>query len=275
MRSIQFLVASAAVLLGVDAFSIPDTLHLVQTAATTVAHQSHAQEWLIAYKQQLAAHPVPTKMLTGATLAVAGDAVAQSSNPESYDVRRATSFATFDSAYRALQHVTYPALVSHLHGQFLGGLAMALLVGQNAQDQIHSAAAMEQTLASQLIIVPFLYYPAFFILTAAINGLGPHAAWNRAQENFIPLMKRNLLFWIPVQFIQFGFIPTDLQIPFLSCAGLAWTCILSIYAGSVKSYSEQEQEEQVLAVSILQNDKELAKETVTVSSSRARQLVEA
>jgi hypothetical protein len=76
MRSIQFLVASAAVLLGVhvDAFSIPDTLHLVQsvqTAATTVAHQSHAQEWLIAYKQQLAVHPLPTKMLTGATLAVA------------------------------------------------------------------------------------------------------------------------------------------------------------------------------------------------------------
>merc|ERR1712224_277299 len=100
-------------------------------------------------------------------------------------------------------------------------------------------AAMEQTLASQLGIVPFLYYPAFFAISGAIQGLSASAAVSRARENFIPLMKRNLLFWIPVQFIQFGYIQEDLQIPFLSCAGLAWTFILSVYAGSAKSYSPE------------------------------------
>ena len=62
-------------------------------------------------------------------------------------------------------------------------------------------------------------------------------------------MKRNLLFWIPVQFVQFGYIQEDLQIPFLSMCGLAWTFILSVAAGSAKNYTP---------------DKELEKEVVTV-----------
>ena len=33
-------------------------------------------------------------------------------------------------------------------------------------------------------------------------------------------------------------MPTDLQIPFLSCAGLAWTFTLSVLAGSAKKYSQ-------------------------------------
>lgn len=40
-----------------------------------------------------------------------------------------------------------------------------------------------------------------------------------------------------VQFIQFGFIQEDLQIPFLCICGLGWTFILSIMAGSTKEYS--------------------------------------
>ena len=56
-------------------------------------------------------------------------------------------------------------------------------------------------------------------------------------------MKRNLLFWIPVQFIQFGYIQEDLQIPFLSLCGLAWTFIISISAGSTKQYNASPEDE--------------------------------
>ena len=61
----------------------------------------------------------------------------------------------------------------------------------------------------------------------------------RAKEKFIPLMKRNLLFWIPVQFVQFGFVEDGLQIPFLSLCGLMWTVILSAVAGSTLAYNEK------------------------------------
>merc|ERR1712183_880065 len=112
----------------------------------------------------------------------------------------------------------------------------------NAHDITYYFGAVEQTLASQLGIVPFFYYPVFFSLTGFMQGLTASGALSRAKENFVPLMKRNLLFWIPVQFVQFGYIQEDLQIPFLSCAGLAWTFILSTYAGSAKSYNTPEKE---------------------------------
>ena len=162
---------------------------------------------LSGYKQLLKTYPLPTKMITGATLAVCGDAIAQSKDTSvDYDNRRAVSFAVFDMAYRALQHFSFPIIVACCHGQVLGSLPIL--------DKLDASqlAAMEQTLASQLGIVPILYYPAFFTISAAIQGLSASAAWSRAIENFIPLMKRNLLFWIPVQFIQFGYIQEDLQV---------------------------------------------------------------
>ncbi|KAG7368118.1 Mpv17 / PMP22 family protein [Nitzschia inconspicua] len=213
-----------------------------RTAASTLHHGGF--DPLSTYKELLKVHPLPTKMITGATLAVCGDAIAQSKVKETdYDKQRASSFAIFDMAYRALQHFAFPVIVATCHGQYLGSLP-----GLGVSFDASQLAAMEQALASQLGIVPFLYYPAFFALTGAIQGLTPSGAMMRAKDNFLPLMKRNLLFWIPVQFIQFGYIQEDLQIPFLSVCGLAWTFILSMTAGNAKTYTaEKEVEKAMLA----------------------------
>ncbi|KAL3906166.1 MAG: hypothetical protein SGARI_004123 [Bacillariaceae sp.] len=200
--------------------SLNHALPHVKTAAHTIPHAKTAAatlqhggfDLLGAYKHLLQIHPLPTKMMTGATLAVAGDAIAQSQDKDTDDDKqRAASFAVFDMAYRALQHFSFPIIVAACHGQFLGALP-----GVGGAFDASQLAAMEETLASQLGIVPFLYYPAFFALTGFMQGLTPSGAVSRAKENFIPLMKRNLLFWIPMQFIQFGYIQEDLQIPFLS-----------------------------------------------------------
>jgi Mpv17 / PMP22 family len=232
--------------------SLSHALPHVKTAAHSLPHAKMAAatlqhggfDPLSAYKQLLKLHPLPTKMMTGATLAVCGDAIAQSKNKDTeYDTQRASSFAVFDMAYRALQHFAFPIIVAHCHGQILGALP-----GLGDHWDASQLAAMERTLASQLGIVPFLYYPAFFALTGAIQGLTPSGALTRAKDNFIPLMKRNLLFWIPVQFVQFGYIQEDLQIPFLSVCGLAWTFILSMSAGNAKTYTpEKEVQEAMLA----------------------------
>lgn len=245
---------------SVTAFGLPDSFHVVQTATTSLSHQ-HI-DLLGAYKHALVTNPLPTKMMTGATLAVCGDAIAQKSQqrkqrdegetPAEYDKRRAASFAVFDMAYRALQHVSFPIIVAACHGQYLGSVP-----GLNELADASSLAAMEQTLASQLGIVPFMYYPAFFALTGAVQGLSVSGAVTRAQENFLPLMKRNLLFWIPVQFVQFGYIQEDLQIPFLSVCGLAWTFILSVAAGSTKNYSPEKVAEETIITTQLQQEEVL------------------
>jgi hypothetical protein len=216
--SIQWLLTVAALFMSENgfyaySFSVPDAFHVVHTAtssASTVQHQSHGMINLLdTYRHSLLEHPLGTKMATGATMAVAGDAIAQSRDVDApYDKRRATSFAFFDMAYRALQHAAFPVIVQYCHGQFLqSALSHVTLVDQ------HAAAAMEQTLASQLGIVPLFYYPAFFAVTGAVQGLDVEGSVQRAKDTFVPLMKRNLCFWIPVQFVQFGFIQEDLQIP--------------------------------------------------------------
>ena len=215
----------------VCSLSIPEVFHLHSTVADSVNHvvlphdnnsfnlatalpnsgnigtTSAFSGPLSVYKELLKTHPLPTKMITGATLAVCGDAVAQAKDTAvKYDNRRALSFAVFDMAYRALQHFSFPIIVAYCHGQLLESLPIIDIL-----DSSH-LAAMEQTLASQLGIVPFLYYPAFFTISGAIQGLSKSAAWSRALDNFVPLMKRNLLFRIPVQFIQFEYIQEDLQV---------------------------------------------------------------
>lgn len=187
------------------------------------------------YMSTLASYPLQTKMLTGAALATAGDAIAQGREDEDYNSARGASFAAFDMTYRATQHYLFPIIVEFFRGQYLLG-AMAAM-GASRLIDVSSLAAMERSLASQLIIVPFMYYPVFFTFTGFMQGLNFDEGLERAKENFVPLMKRNLLFWIPVQYVQFCYVPTDLQIPFLSCAGLAWTLWLSILAGSAKKYS--------------------------------------
>ena len=221
MKSLAVYVA-ALVVRRASSFSVidPSTLHvpvsLIEDSSSNLIASSTAV--FDRYLTTLADYPLPTKMATGACLATVGDFIAQRKDTGGgeWDAPRGASFAAFDSTYRAAQHVAFPLIVATCTGQsFLG-------------------AAMERSLASQLIIVPFFYYPVFFLFTGTMQGLDLAESLDRAKQNFVPLMKRNLLFWIPVQFVQFNYIDTDLQIPFLSCAGLAWTFILSAIAGSAK-----------------------------------------
>jgi Mpv17 / PMP22 family len=228
--------------------------HNPQQFAAVVKHQFDGM--MHAYRAALHENPLVTKMITGGTLAVMGDAIAQrrqqsqsqmnddsstSAAPvSSYDARRAASFMAFDMAYRALQHFLFPLLVANCHGQFLSQLLPHQLL-DSSLISMDSLAAMERTLGSQLGIVPFLYYPVFFTFTGFLQGLTVQGSWARAVDNFPNLMKRNLVFWIPVQFVQFGFVPDDLQIPFLSAAGLCWTFILSMAAGSAQAYTSPTQ----------------------------------
>jgi hypothetical protein len=70
-------------------------------------------------------------------------------------------------------------------------------------------------------------------------------------------MKRNLLFWIPVQFAVFGFVDESLQIPILIACGLIWTVILSVVAGSATTKIVPEEEESLLDPVILIKEESL------------------
>jgi len=73
-------------------------------------------------------------------------------------------------------------------------------------------------------------YPLFFTMTGALRGHEPEQIAAHAHAQFAPLMQRNILFWLPAQFIQFTLVPVELHVPFVCVAGLAWNAILSAHA---------------------------------------------
>lgn len=103
-----------------------------------------------AYRGALSARPLGTKVATGATLAILGDALAQSTSSTStgapYDKRRAASFAAFDSCYRVFQHFMFPAVIGLCGGDVVRHLLPPAFGPV--------AAAVERTLLYQLVIVP-------------------------------------------------------------------------------------------------------------------------
>jgi protein Mpv17 len=192
---------------------------------------------LDSYKKSMVLHPLQTKVATGASLAIMGDAMAQSMelNIQHYDTRRAASFAAFDGSYRVFQHLAFPVITGHCKGRVLTGLLSvipSLVVGGNLRLFL---AAVERTLTYQLAVIPLLYYPVFFMFTGFIQGLSVSESFQRAKQNFLPCWKRNLMFWIPIQLVMFGLVDEKWQIPFVCVMGVIWSTILSVTVGKAKN----------------------------------------
>ena len=185
-----------------------------------------------AYMGSLAAHPLATKVVTACGLAIAGDALAQKREClDTYDAPRATSFVLFDALYRGgFQHETFPWIVDTFQG------AALLAVLPTASPNL--AAAVECTAFNQLLVVPFVYYPLFFAITGAVQGLTPERSFQRAKQIVVGLTLKNWAFWIPVQMLQFFFLPLDLQVPYTCVMGLVWNVILSALAGNACAVPE-------------------------------------
>lgn len=197
------------------------------------------------YQNSLVNNPLVTKVITGAVLAMAGDAVAQATSNESaltnnqtkagYDKRRALSFAVFDSCYRLFQHNVFPVVIQLGQGNFVNKLLPLILPSNNLVAFFRpAAAAIEQTALYQFVIVPCLYYPIFFAFTGFIQGLSARQSIQRMKRQYFPCWKRNLMFWIPTQMVLFGLIAEKWQIPFACLMGMIWSVILSKTAGSTK-----------------------------------------
>ena len=111
------------------------------------------------YKNALDAEPLKVKIITGCLLAIVGDAIAQSGQPEDYNKKRAAAFVAFDGVWRTVQQVTYGPIIETCNGSFttilLGSLPFA-----NIQEPLHQEenriiiGAIEQTLVSQLVLIP-------------------------------------------------------------------------------------------------------------------------
>ena len=178
-------------------------------------------------------------MGVGGILAFAGDLLAQSLlseqakkdskisvPPKDWDIIRTAAFVVFGALYTGgAQHFIF----NFLNGSFDEPLVRLAL--------------------AQFFFIPFCYYPTFLVMTPALRagweyGFGSSEAKTRQSELFtgvaskIPsTLVRNWCFWLPVQYVQFNFIPVEYNVTFTAAFGVIWNAILSWSTASSTSSS--------------------------------------
>ena len=182
------------------------------------------------YSSALITNPLEVKAATAAVLSVTSDALVQrKETPGTYDMRRAASFATFNAAYKGMfLHFSLPAIFAVCQGNVLRHAIGPLPL--SCGDAL--LKALERTIANQLFVVPLVFFPLFFGVTGAVQGLSRQASWQRMRENYLPMCWHSLVFWFPIQIVQFLVLPLKWQASSVQAISFVWNMILSSLVGS-------------------------------------------
>jgi len=198
----------------------------------------------ILYDTALATNPIATRVTTAAVLAASGDALAQARARRAraskqipcdgvarHDMSRTAAFVGVEAVYRGLlQQRIFQWIIATFSGDWISVLAPWC--------SPIACAAIERVLFNMFVISTGVYYPLFFSVTATVQRLTWLQAVRRAKTEFPRLFGVNLLFWVPVQLVQFAFVPLRYKVPFICVAGFVWNMLLSALAGSVARWRE-------------------------------------
>ncbi|KAL4855073.1 PXMP2/4 family protein 2 [Chlorella vulgaris] len=162
-----------------------------------------------AYLGLLERKPLATKALTAALLNGLGDAIAQKKfeKTETFDWKR---FGIF----------TFLGLVligPALH-YWYGSLGSLVKVGGN------TGAALRMVV-DQLCFAP-LFISAIVSSIMTLEGKGPEVP-GRLRRDLLDIMKSNWLLWVPFQFVNFRFVPPQLQVLMANGVALIWNVYMS------------------------------------------------
>ena len=163
----------------------------------------------------LVSRPVPTKMATGCALWSLGDFTAQSltrADGEALDGARLGRVAV----YGGLLH----APIAHVHYNFLEWAV------------VRADVAVARRPVVKVVVEQFVYWGYFsnalyHFAMATFEGAPPSAAVDRVRDRLWPTMLAQWSFWIPVQYLNFRFIPVRHQLNVVLTTSVAWTAFLS------------------------------------------------
>ncbi|KAF5841127.1 hypothetical protein DUNSADRAFT_14302 [Dunaliella salina] len=165
--------------------------------------------------------PLTTGIATTVIKTSAADLIAQKvvERREEIDWRRQGLFAFFGFAY--LGGFQY-----YLYNSFFASICKPItnVVG-------HLGVAPVKVFIDQCIHHPLCYFPCFYSLKGLVEG--------RSIEKSLEMYRHDLWdnclalwsLWVPLQFINFAFVPRHLRIPFVAGISLAWTIVLSTMRG--------------------------------------------
>lgn len=177
-------------------------------------------------------------MAQGGFLAFAGDVIAQNLLSDNNDEEEDTGFSVLPSDWDSSRTLAFTTFGTF----YTGGAQHFIFAFLNAQfDEPY-----QRLLLAQFCFIPLCYYPIFLLTVPALRAAGgfdfarifnpgayPEVAQFKEELTEQVLgrlpatLVRNWAFWLPVQFVQFAFIPKDLQVTYCAGFGVIWNVILS------------------------------------------------
>lgn len=94
----------------------------------------------------------------------------------------------------------------------------------------HLGQSLFPLAVNQLVIIPLVYWPSYFLFTGAAERVSLPTSFQTLQRRLPELMTANLKFWIPVQAVQFSFVPVEDQAVYVAVMGVIWNGILASLA---------------------------------------------
>ena len=81
--------------------------------------------------------------------------------------------------------------------------------------------------ANQLVAIPLVYWPSFFLFTGAVEGWSISLILETLWQRLPGLMRANLAFWIPAQGFQFSQVAPEDQAMYVAGMSVLWNGVLA------------------------------------------------
>eukprot|EP00928_Gymnodinium_smaydae_P036258 TRINITY_DN25361_c0_g2_i1.p1 TRINITY_DN25361_c0_g2~~TRINITY_DN25361_c0_g2_i1.p1 ORF type:complete len:202 (-),score=26.02 TRINITY_DN25361_c0_g2_i1:189-794(-) len=178
---------------------------------------------------KVAKWPLTAAIVFGGTKNFACDLAVQKSTTDSYDVRRAGLFTAFGLFY--VGGVQY-FIFNRVFPSLIPGLASQVPV-------VRAKSAACAVVLDNFIHIPMLYMPTFYTMRAfslpEASELAPLDVVRLGYETYCRNIRDDVLvqgsILIPVQVLNFFFMPPHFRVPTTVCGGAIWVAALSYLRG--------------------------------------------
>jgi len=174
------------------------------------------------YQRLLVERPLITNFVTAGGLGAGGDLICQHAieGTSETDEWRTVTMTTFCSYYQGV--VCYVVYRSY------DSLLPAVLL------KTQRRAALAKSCVDNFVHVPFLYMPSFYLTVGMMQGDTLSKTLATMQSEWLHSVALCAAFWVPLQALNFGLVPSHGQVLFVNVGCLIWNIILSSFSQASK-----------------------------------------
>jgi len=216
------------------------------------------------YNETAKRHRLSTGIWTSGLKTGAADAFAQKvlEGREEMDWKRHATFCTFGFLYLGgFQYWLYNVKFTQWCGPITARFG-------------HKASAPIKTFIDQALHHPFVYFPVFYGIKASVSGKPMSYAVDKYKSEIWTSVKTLWSVWVPLQLINFAFVPRHLRVPYVAGVSFGWTMILSVMQGKfdkaaeVKDASDGVRDSKSLSESVRESGAVKGGETAAFAAAR-------